>query len=361
MQLRNGSGPIASGTAETSDKSKSDKFSSNIKNKKKLKRGKGGTGNSSLAANDSDAKDGKANSKAADVTAGGLGNDPRVSANGSASETTQNASEITARATNDSIAKALAEEKKKPAEKPKDSLPKQDLEQQAFKTFRIFLYGAPTYYNTFSDISSIDRRLDSLPRKAEITFNYGGYLCFDYDERLSFRFGIAKTNLRHRTEGIAVSSLSSTNYYNIEYGQTSNTELQQRFADSERFDLVQEISYLEFPIEIKYKLLDNTIGIEGIGGISTSFLKGNSITAESDRNGSVVLGSTKDQYKAYISLNIGAGFYWRFANNFRLNVEPIFKYHFRTASTALQPYSVAVLGGVEYTFNWRVKKKADKK
>jgi hypothetical protein len=264
-------------------------------------------------------------------------------------------------AKNDSIAKALVAEKKKLKEKPKDSLAKQELEQESFKTFRIFLYAAPTYYNTFSKISSIDKDLDSLPRKAEITYNYGGYLCFDYDEKWSFRFGVAKTKLRHRTEGIAVSSLDNQNYYNIDYGNISNVELQERFADSERFDLIQDISYIEFPIEIKYKLAGDKLGVEGIGGISTGLLKGNTITAESDNNGSVVIGSTKDQYKAYFSVNVGAGFYWRFADNFRLNVEPIFKYHFRTASTALQPYSVVVLGGLEYTFNWRTKKKADKK
>jgi hypothetical protein len=264
-------------------------------------------------------------------------------------------------AVNDSVAKASAKEKNKKNEKPKDSLAKQELETAAFKTFSIFLYVAPTYYDTFSKISSLDRRLDSLPRKAEITYSYGGYLVFDYNDKWAFRFGVARTNLRHRTTGIPVSSLNQQNYYNIDYDNISNADLQARFADSERFDLIQDISYFEIPIELKYKFIDGKFGIDGIGGISTNFLSSNSVTAESDNSGSVVIGSTKDQYKAYFSANIGAGFYWRFADNFRLNVEPIFKYHFRTASTALQPYSVVVLGGLEYTFNWRTKKKADKK
>lgn len=247
-------------------------------------------------------------------------------------------------------------EEKKPEEKPKDSL-KTDEFTDGGKTFRIFLYAAPTYYNTFSKISSIDKRLDTLSRKAEITYNYGGYLCFDYDEKWSFRFGAAKTTLRHRTQNIAVSSLGETNYYNVDYGNVSNADLQPRFANSQNFDLIQEVSYLEFPIELKYKLRDEKIGIEAIGGISSSFLKANTITAESDNDGSVILGHTKDQYKWYLSANAGVGFYWQFAENFRLNVEPIFKYHFRTASTALQPYSVVVLGGIEYTFHWKSKNK----
>lgn len=259
--------------------------------------------------------------------------------------------------TKDSVQTSIAKtDEKKPDEKPKDSL-KNDEFTDGGKTFRIFLYAAPTYYNTFSKISSIDKRLDTLSRKAEITFNYGGYLCFDYDEKWSFRFGAAKTTLRHRTQNIPVSSLGQTNYYNVDYGNLSNAELQPRFANSQYFDLIQEISYLEFPIELKYKLRDGKIGIEAIGGISSSFLKANTITAESDQNGAVILGSTKDQYKWYLSANAGVGFYWQFAENFRLNVEPIFKYHFRTASTALQPYSVVVLGGIEYTFHWKSRNK----
>lgn len=260
----------------------------------------------------------------------------------------------------DSLKTAMAKtEEKKPEEKPKDSL-KTDEFTDGGKTFRIFLYAAPTYYNTFSKISSIDKRLDTLSRKAEVTYNYGGYLCFDYDDKWSFRFGAAKTTLRHRTQNIPVSSLGQTNYYNVEYGNLSNDELQPRFANSQNFDLIQEVSYLEFPMELKYKLRDGKIGIEAIGGISSSFLKANSITAESDNSGSVILGSTKDQYKWYLSANAGVGFYWQFAENFRLNVEPIFKYHFRTASTALQPYSLVVLGGIEYTFHWKNKKKKNR-
>ena len=262
---------------------------------------------------------------------------------------------------NDSVAKKLAEEKKKKREKPKDSLAKQELEQETFKSLRIFGYVAPTLYNTLANKSAIDKRLDSLPRKAEITFSYGGYVCFDYSQKLAIRLGIAKTSFKQRTQGIQVSSLDQQNYYNVDYNNISNLDLQQLFADSERFDIVQELSYTEFPIEVKYKFTDNAIGVEGIVGGSANLLSANTVTAESDLNQVVVLGSAKNQYKAYFSANLGVGLYWRFANNFRLNVEPMFKYHFRNADTALQPYSIAVLGGLEYTFNWKRKKETEKK
>ena len=275
-----------------------------------------------------------------------------------------NASESQANQTvqTDSIPKAIAENKKEDKkEKAKDTTKTIEIEAVNQKTFSIFLYAAPTYYNNFSKKSTIDSRLDSIQGKAEITFNYGGYLLFDYDEKWSVRAGLAKTTLRRRTNDIDVSSLNSQNFYNVDYRNgVSNQSVAIQFADSGYFSVVQEISYLEIPVELKYKLVNKTITIEGIGGISTLLLKDNVVTAESDNNGSVILGSTKDMYKSYFSANLGIGFSYELVDNLRVNVEPVFKYHFRTASVAFQPYSIVVLGGLEYTFNWTTKKKADK-
>lgn len=263
-------------------------------------------------------------------------------------------------AKNDSIAKALAEKEKKKKEKDKDTTKTEEIEAANYRTFSLFLYAAPTYYNNFSNKSSIDKRLDSLPGRAEITFNYGGYLSFKYDDKWSVRVGAARTDLKRTTTDIPVNSLYDQNYYNLEYAPgISNEVVAAQFNESQvfRFNLIQEISYLEFPIELKYKLLDRKISIEGIGGVSTLFQRSNTVTAESDNGGSIIMGSTRSLYKAYFSANLGVGFSYDITDNFKFNAEPIFKYHLRTASVALQPYSIAVLGGFEYTFNWNTNKK----
>ena len=262
----------------------------------------------------------------------------------------------------DSLTKNIAKKEKEKKKPEKDTTQTALIEEDNYKTFSIFLYAAPTFYNRFSQVSSIDRRLDSISGRTELTFNYGGYLCFAYDEKLSVRVGIAKTKLKYVTQGIPINSLSQSNYYSVEYaGGVSNGSIQAQFVNSQKFDILQEVSYLEFPIELKYKFYDKTIDIEGIGGFSTLFLKQNSLTAQSDNDGSVVMGSTKDMSKAYLSANVGVAFSYVFIENFRLNIEPMFKYHFRTSSTALQPYSVLVQAGIEYTFNSKKKKKVPKK
>ncbi len=319
----------------------------------KTKNKKSGKAASQRIKNDRTAKNARSNSNDGEYSGANVpGPDADATANIPLAKSDQ---EI--KAANDSIAKKIAEDKKKKREKPKDSLPKELQQQEAFKTFSIFLYAAPTYYNTLSKSSPLDRRLDTLSHKAEITFNYGGYLCFDYNDKWSFRVGYARTSFKQRTTNIAVSSLNQQNYYNIGYGNISNPELQQLFAASQHFDLIQELTYTELPVEVKYKIISKQIGLEAIAGFSTNLLTGSNVTAESDSGDSYVLGSLKDQYKFYFSANVGVGLYWRFANNFRLNLEPIAKYHFRAAGTSLQPYSMAVLGGVEYTFNWKSKKK----
>lgn len=265
-------------------------------------------------------------------------------------------------ASKDSIPKPI-DKKEKPKEKPRDSTKTEEYEVADSKTFSIFLYVAPTFYNRISKISTVDRRLDSISGRAEITYNYGGFLCFEYDEKWSLRFGVAKTKLQFVTKGIAVSSLNNQNYYNVDYaGGYTNQLIKDQFVNSQRFDIRQEVSYLEFPIELKYKFIDESpFAIEAIGGASTLFLKENSLTAESDNSGSIIFGSTKNLSKAYFSLNLGVGLSYRFAENFRINLEPMFKYHIKSNSTALQAYSEVVLAGIEYNFNSRNKKKVQKK
>lgn len=239
--------------------------------------------------------------------------------------------------------------------KAKDTMQTAQVETAGYKTFSVFLYAAPSYYGRISKISSLDRRLDSIPGNGATTFNYGGYLCFEYDQKWSFRIGVSKTKLQYNSGGIAVSSLNAQNYYNVDYsGDLSNQAMAEAFADSQRFNIVEEVSYLEFPIELKYKLVDrNRLSVEAIGGASTLFLRQNSLTAESDYSGSIVFGSNKDISKAYFSFNAGVGFGYKIADNFRLNFEPVFKYHLKSGSVALHSYSIAALTGIEYTFNWR--------
>lgn len=365
-------GKKASKKANSKSKNTGYASAKNTSDSKKSGRGKNGrngknnpaTASATLTGNDTSPKTDNGLAKQTGQTgeANQNGGSDNTALNGTGSNLGDKTKETTeaSLAKTDSIAKAIAEKEKKKKEKDKDTTKTEEIEAANYRTFSVFLYAAPTYYNNFSNKSSIDKRLDSLPGRAEITYNYGGYLGFKYDDKWSVRVGVARTDLKRTTTDIPTNSLNEQNYYNLEYAPgISNQVVAGQFNEFQvfRFNLVQEISYLEFPIELKYKLLDKKISIEGIGGVSTLFQRSNTVTAEGGHARSIIMGSTRSMYKAYFSANLGVGFSYNITDNLKFNVEPIFKYHLRTASVALQPYSIAVLGGFEYTFNWNTNKK----
>jgi hypothetical protein len=258
----------------------------------------------------------------------------------------------------DSITKAIADNKKaKPKKQPQDTTKTTEIEQQEFRTFSVFGYVAPTYFNHFAQKSSIDKRLDSLPGRSEVVFNYGAYLCFNYNERWTVRFGAARTVLRYTTEGVRINSPDGTpantqNFYHVDYaGSISNTSLAETFSASEFMDIEQEMTYTEVPIELKYKLLKGTVTIEAIGGFSALFLNENTVSAISENNGTVAFGSTKDASAAHFSANLGIGFSYRFARNLSFNAEPMFRFHIKQTPIMQQSYRLLLQTGIEYTFN----------
>ena len=56
--------------------------------------------------------------------------------------------------------------------------------------------------------------------------------------------------------------------------------------------LTQNLSYLELPVILRYKIIDKTIGINVIGGMSYNFLVNNSVYTEVDGN-KYVIGDTR--------------------------------------------------------------------
>jgi hypothetical protein len=263
----------------------------------------------------------------------------------------------------DSIQTTKIAENKKPKRKkePVDSTATVQTEESGYQTFSIFLYAAPTSFSHFAKKSLIDSRFDSAKTSSEIVFNYGGYLCFNYDKDWAFRFGVAKTVLRNTTEQIRINNEDGTaantdSFQNIKYDPgITNAGIATAFSDSQFMDVTQELAYVEFPIEAKYHFYQKSISLDAIVGFSALFLKGNSVEANGENGGTIEMGSTKDIYLANFSANIGLGASYSFANNFKFNLEPMFKYHIKTSPIPQQPFSVLVQAGIEYTFNSKKK------
>ena len=116
--------------------------------------------------------------------------------------------------------------------------------------------------------------------------------------------------------------------------------------------LSQQMSYMEVPVEVSYKLLDRKFGIQFITGVSTLFLNDNKVSVMS--NGlSTTVGEANNLNKVHFSTNIGLGFKYSFWKSFEANFEPTFKYQINTFnenSGGFKPYIIGLYSGLSYKF-----------
>ena len=117
--------------------------------------------------------------------------------------------------------------------------------------------------------------------------------------------------------------------------------------------LDQNLSYLELPVVLRYKLVDKTIGINLIGGLSYNLLVHNSVYTTLDGN-KYPIGDTKGINPLTLSSSLGMGMEYNFSDKLSLNLEPTFRYYLNPFSvntgTSIHPYSFGIFSGVSYKF-----------
>jgi hypothetical protein len=116
--------------------------------------------------------------------------------------------------------------------------------------------------------------------------------------------------------------------------------------------MVQQLGYVEVPMELNYALLDKKFGINLIGGVSSLFLVDNAVSLESNQL-ITEMGEANNANDVNFSTNIGIGFNYEISQKLQLNVEPIFKYQLNTFSETagnFRPYAIGVYSGLSFRF-----------
>lgn len=220
------------------------------------------------------------------------------------------------------------------------------------KDVNIFVYGSPTYSGMFSKESHIDKTLDNNIT-SEITFSYGVYLTHKIDQKWSFRFGIAKNNMKLITKNAVI---NTTNYYNINYTKgISNLDIYNKSEVSKLINIIQDISYIEIPLEAKYNITNAKFGIEIFGGLSYMHLNQNNVSFETTSN-MFLIGKTKELSDNTYSLNMGLNLNYKISNKLNFNIEPVFKYHLidYKNNEKTNPYTIGIQTGLEFfIFNFK--------
>jgi hypothetical protein len=244
---------------------------------------------------------------------------------------------------------------------------------------------SPTYYSRIN--SGGDELSSQLMSSEQPLFSYSGGVSFSYkiSKRVSIQSGLYYSSLGQKVDGI--NSFSGFGQYNTSKGDhsfevltangtvfTSNPDvfLSSNAADrivtaytKDVFDpkkaslapvsssLSQNFSYLEFPVIVRYKIIDKTVGINLIGGLSYNLLVHNTVTTTLDGN-VYPIGDTKGLNPLSLSSSFGMGMEYNLSGKFSLNLEPTFRYYLNPFSvstgTFMHPFSFGIFSGVSYKF-----------
>lgn len=231
---------------------------------------------------------------------------------------------------------------------------------------------APVYFNALGEGSPIHSNFAANSKSGKLNLSYGLTVAYNISDRLSIRSGVHRVDYGYDTNDILFSSSAAAanelQIDNISYSQTSRSVVVES-KNSETAALsdipevrgelsplegrmVQQLGYVEVPMEVNYALLDKKFGINLIGGISSLFLVDNAVSLES--NDMVTeIGEANNANDVNFSTNVGIGLQYKLSPKVRLNLEPMFKYQLNTFSDTageFRPYSVGVYSGLRFKF-----------
>ena len=244
---------------------------------------------------------------------------------------------------------------------------------------------SPTYYSQFN--SGSDAYSKQLMESEQPIVSYSGGFAFAYkiSKRISIQSGLYYSSLGQKLDGInsfagfkqfdntkggnnfEVSTTSGTvqaNNPDVFLSSNTSNRVVTPFT-SEVFDpnkaslpfinssLTQNFSYLELPVMVKYKIIDKTIGINLIGGLSYSLLVHNSVYTTIDGS-KYPIGDTKGLNPLTLSSSLGMGMEYNLSEKLSLNLEPTFRYYLNpfnvNITSSVHPYSFGIFSGVTYRF-----------
>ncbi|MEO8535456.1 MAG: hypothetical protein ABI441_16995 [Flavobacterium sp.] len=210
------------------------------------------------------------------------------------------------------------------------------------------LYG-PAIFGSLNNKSLINPAMDNLGKTHPITSQYGVYVKTMFN-RIGFRTGFSKINLKITTrldQNVLIPS-----YNNVDIKNQVN--IKETFSGSNNVDLIQKLSYYEFPIAFDYAIKkdESKIGIDAFTGFSFLFLDKNELYMESEKVSRQNIGEVKNISGVNISYDLGIELNYKLTNRFTISINPLFKYYLNTfkENIEVKPYSFSLQSGIGYKF-----------
>ena len=254
--------------------------------------------------------------------------------------------------------------------KEKEAGKNEDEKEEKRSKWAISTNASPVYFNSLAQGSSIDQQFDSNSKNYATTLSLGIAGSYAINNKLSLKTGVNNINISYNTNDVLFDARMNNVENNIptisRNPEASNMVFSSKVGNVETLSgdvenviiennvgaLQQNISYIEVPLELSYKLLDKKFGIEVIGGMSTLFLNQNNISLVA--NGiEMEVGRANNLNSIHFSSNVGLGFRYNFWNSFNANFQPMFKYQINTFSENsgdFKPYFIGLYTGVSFSF-----------
>ena len=233
----------------------------------------------------------------------------------------------------------------------------------------------PVYYNSIDGGSAIDPSFADNSQSGEVNFSYGVQVSYAINDRLSIRSGISNVDLGYTTgdvelatgpvaialgtidygaQGRVLSAFDKGTLNNLPPPSGENDPFARLNpkSTSGNAEIIQNLSYFEVPMELKYALLNKRFGLNMIGGFSTLFLGNNEVSVR-DGDFRDVLGPANNLNQVSFSTNFGLGLDYKISNRLKFNVEPMFKYQlnpYTDSSVDFRPYYFGVYSGLSFKF-----------
>jgi hypothetical protein len=225
-------------------------------------------------------------------------------------------------------------------------------------TYSIETFGGPLFLN--ANGSSLDNRLDENKKTSNVSFTYGVAINYNLSERSSLKFGVAKTELTHITQDVtstnndgSVIALNNILGLTLDFNALETLNTNNSLGAGNTISLRQELSYVEIPLEMSYKVISKKIGVGVFGGVSILTLNDHKVFIESSNGYSTFIGRANNLNKVNLSFNTGATFSTTLFNRTRLNLRPTVRYYFKTiekTNLKFNPFSYGVSVGLSYSF-----------
>ena len=115
----------------------------------------------------------------------------------------------------------------------------------------------------------------------------------------------------------------------------------------------QHLDYLELPFNLRYSVIDRTIELQLVGGMSTNFLVNNYVSMDGP-SGREEIGYLTNLNTVNLSGNAGLGMIYHVSRKFSFLLEPRFRYFLNSVNDSslpsTRPYSLGIYTGLNYTF-----------